>query len=78
VVDTTGCGDSFSAGFLCNYMECGDPLRANAAANIVAGTNCESHGIGRLGKARNALDQVPTAYPDLGEKIAAGWPGEPL
>jgi len=78
VVDTTGCGDSFSAGFLCNYLECRDPLLANAAANIVAGTNCETHGIGRMEKARNALEQIPRAFPDLARKIASGWPGNPL
>jgi len=78
VVDTTGCGDSFSAGFVVNYMECRDPLRANAAANIVAGTNCEYAGIGRLEKARNALAQIPKAFPHLAAKISSAWPGSPL
>lgn len=78
VVDTTGCGDSFSAGFIVNYLECGDPLRANAAANIVAGTNCEYAGIGHLEKARNALAQIDKTFPELAEKIASAWPGHPL
>jgi adenosine kinase len=76
VVDTTGCGDSFSAGFMWSYLQSGDPVKANAAANIVAGVNCTVAGIGHLEAARGALDQVPAAFPGLGAKIAAGWPGE--
>jgi adenosine kinase len=78
VVDTTGCGDSFSAGFMWNYLRCGDPVKANAAANIVAGINCTVAGIGHLEAARDALAQIPTAFPELGPRIAAAWPGEKL
>jgi adenosine kinase len=78
VVDTTGCGDSFSAGFLCNYLQTRDPLVANAAANIVAGANCETTGIGQLEKARNASEQIPRAFPDLAPRLAEGWRGHPL
>lgn len=78
VVDTTGCGDSFSAGFLWAYLQCRNPVQANAAANIVAGINCTVSGIGHLEAARNALEQIPTAFPDLGPKIMEGWPGNRL
>jgi len=78
VVDTTGCGDSFSAGFMWNYLRCGDPVKANAAANIVAGINCTVAGIGHLEAARDALAQIPTAFPEPGPRIAAGWRGEKL
>jgi len=76
VVDTTGCGDSFSAGFLWSYLQCRDPVRSNAAANIVAGVNCTVSGIGHLEAARGALEQIPTAFVELGARIMAGWPGE--
>jgi len=78
VVDTTGCGDSFSAGFLCNYLKTRDPLVANAAANIVGGANCETRGIGQLEKARNASEQIPRAFPELARQLAEGWRGNPL
>jgi adenosine kinase len=78
VVDTTGCGDSFSAGFVWSYLRCGDPVKANAAANIVGGTNCTVTGIGHLEAARDALARIETAFPELGPKIMSGWPGEQL
>jgi len=78
VVDTTGCGDSFSAGFLWNYLQCRNPVAANAAANIVGGINCTISGIGHLEKARNALEQIPRWFPELAQKIDAGWPGDEI
>ena len=76
--DTTGCGDSFSAGFLWNHLQCKDAVAANCAGNIVGGINCTYSGIGHLEAARGALDQIPKWSPDLADKIASGWPGEPL
>ena len=78
VMDTTGCGDSFSAGFMWSYLQCGDPVAANAAANIVGGINCTISGIGHLEKARDALGQIPRWFPDLASKLDAGWPGDEL
>ena len=78
VIDTTGCGDSFSAGFMWNYLQCGDPVAANAAANIVGGINCTISGIGHLEKARGALGQIPQWFPDLAKKLDTGWPGDEL
>jgi adenosine kinase len=78
VIDTTGCGDSFSAGFMWSYLQCGNPVAANAAANIVGGVNCTISGIGHLEKARGALEQIPRWFPDLAEKLDAGWPGDEL
>ena len=76
VVDTTGCGDSFSAGFMWNYLQTRDPVKANAAANIVAGVNCTVAGIGYLDAARDAVAQIAETFPDLGPKIMGGWRGE--
>jgi sugar/nucleoside kinase (ribokinase family) len=76
VVDTTGCGDSFSAGFMWNYLQTRDPVKANAAANIVAGVNCTVAGIGHLDAARGAIGQIAETFPDLGPQIMSGWRGE--
>jgi len=78
VIDTTGCGDSFSAGFMWSYLQCGNPVAANAAANIVGGINCTISGIGHLEKARDALEKIPRWFPDLAKKLDAGWPGDEL
>jgi sugar/nucleoside kinase (ribokinase family) len=76
--DTTGCGDSYSAGFLWSYLQRKDPVAATCAANIVGGINCTTSGIGHLEAARGALEQIPRWYPDLADKVAAEWSGEPL
>jgi sugar/nucleoside kinase (ribokinase family) len=44
VIDTTGAGDAFTAGFLCSYVRDGDLARALAQGSIVAGRT-----LGRLG-----------------------------
>ena len=53
VVDTTGGGDTFMAGFLCEYLRSGDPL---AAARWGCAT--ATHVIGQSGGVR--LDRMPT------------------
>ncbi|MCR4437570.1 MAG: carbohydrate kinase family protein [bacterium] len=40
VVDPTGCGDAFAAGFLHHYLETGDAQAAALFANKVAAINC--------------------------------------
>ena len=47
-VDSTGCGDVFSAGFIAEYLRSQDPLTANRFANRVAGINCTLRGLEEL------------------------------
>ena len=65
LVDPTGCGDSFMAGFILNFLKTRNPLLANAAANIVAGAVCEGSGLISLSHVRNAAELVPKYYPDF-------------
>jgi sugar/nucleoside kinase (ribokinase family) len=45
MVDQTGCGDSYSAGFICGYVRSGDPREAAILGTVVASTNCEAVGV---------------------------------
>ncbi len=49
VVDTTGCGDAFAAGFVTEYLASKDPARATRLANRVAGVNCTVAGLPEAG-----------------------------
>ena len=78
VIDTTGCGDSFSGGFIWSYLQKRDPVWANAAANVVGGVNCTTPGIGNLTRARQMEQLIPLAFPTLTASIDDGWCGERL
>lgn len=45
VIDTTGCGDVFSAGFITDFLHSRDPVAATTFANAVAGLNCTWSGL---------------------------------
>ena len=45
VLDQTGCGDAFLAGFIVEYLRSRDPAQASKFANRVAGANCCLRGI---------------------------------
>lgn len=49
VVDTTGCGDAFAAGFVTEYLASKDPVRATRLANRVASVNCTVAGLPERG-----------------------------
>ena len=49
VVDTTGCGDAFAAGFVTEYLVSKDPARATRLANRVASVNCTVAGLPERG-----------------------------
>lgn len=49
VVDTTGCGDAFAAGFVTEYLTSKDPARSTSLANRVASVNCTVAGLPERG-----------------------------
>ncbi len=49
VVDTTGCGDAFAAGFITEYLASRDPALATRLANRVASVNCTVAGLPERG-----------------------------
>ncbi len=58
VVDVTGCGDAFAAGFLVHYFEHQDIVEATRHANRVAGFNCTLSGTEELFKLKKLLKNV--------------------
>ena len=55
VVDVTGCGDAFSAGFMVHYYKHKDALAATRFANAIAGVNCTIKGTEELFKLKKFL-----------------------
>ncbi len=45
VLDTTGCGDCFTAGYIWGLFKYGQPIKAACIGNIVAGENCVAVGL---------------------------------
>ena len=50
MVDTTGCGDAFAAGFVTGYLASRDPAGATRLANRVASLNCAVAGLPDAGR----------------------------
>jgi sugar/nucleoside kinase (ribokinase family) len=76
VIDTTGCGDSFGAGFVWFYMNSKDIVYANAAGNVVGDVNCITPGIGNLGRAREMDELLPQAFGQRAEQLGTDWQGK--
>ncbi len=76
IVDTTGCGDSFSAGYLVEFLRTGDPLKSAVFAATVSGLNCERTGLQGLTELSGTKERMHQGYADLLEKIDQGWRGE--
>lgn len=57
VVDVTGCGDAFAAGFLVHYFEHHNLVEATIHANRVAGFNCTLSGTEELFKLKKVITE---------------------
>ncbi|HPJ98253.1 MAG TPA: PfkB family carbohydrate kinase, partial [Candidatus Hydrogenedentes bacterium] len=74
-VDTTGCGDSFSAGFLAGMLRWDEPATALACGSVVAGVNARHRGIGQLAEAKRLLSD-PRRHFAVFEGKPPDWPGD--
>lgn len=78
IVDTTGCGDNFIAGYLYGYLKYKNPIMASALGNTVAGLNCEYPGLMPLKGPEEAIERMELAYSEIIRKIKNGWKGNPI
>lgn len=78
IVDTTGCGDSFSSGFLAEYLRTRDPLRSAVFAATVSGMNCRVKGLDGLARLTGVRERMQHVYRPLLERIDGGWMGEEI
>ncbi|HNM45488.1 MAG TPA: PfkB family carbohydrate kinase [Candidatus Sumerlaeota bacterium] len=76
IVDTTGCGDCFSSGFLAEYLRTKDPLRSALFAAAMSGLNCRVKGLDALTRITGVREAMHAAYDEFLRKIAGGWRGE--
>lgn len=65
VLDTTGCGDCFTAGYVWGLFKYRDPVKATCVANVVAGENCHTVGLIRELDANKIEKKTFRLYPDL-------------
>ncbi len=75
--DTTGCGDSFSAGFLFGMLHYDDAATALACGSVVAGVNARYQGIGQLAEAKDYL-RDPRSHFNVFNDRPDDWPGQPF
>ncbi len=78
IVDTTGCGDSFSSGFLVEYLRTRDPLRSALFAATLSGMNCMVKGLDGLAQITGVREMMHQEYGELLAKVESGWRGEPI
>ncbi|MCP4642568.1 MAG: hypothetical protein GY851_19140, partial [bacterium] len=75
--DTTGCGDSFSAGFLYGMHHFDNPATALACGTLVAAVNAQHAGIEVLTEAP-ALLKAPRSHFETFAGKPDGWCGDRL
>jgi sugar/nucleoside kinase (ribokinase family) len=76
IVDTTGCGDAFTAGFISGFLYWNNPILATALGSIVSGLNCEAPGMKGFEKAKDARFRIGEFFPGLEKRVKDGYKGE--
>ena len=76
VVDTTGCGDSYSSGFVTAMLRTGNPARAGLVASALSGLNTRPGGLASVGGRNEVEKAARERFPQLYAKIREGWLGD--
>lgn len=62
VVDATGCGDSFAAGFISRFLETKDPVESAKYGNITGGLNCTFQSTSRVDRTHLQIEAALKSY----------------
>lgn len=76
VVDTTGCGDSYSSGFVTAILRTGNPARAGLVASALSGLNTRAGGLGTISGRSEVESAAKERFPEMYSRIKEGWLGE--
>jgi sugar/nucleoside kinase (ribokinase family) len=60
IVDTTGCGDTFGAGFVFNYLKTEKLDDSVKFANLVAGANASLRGTNEVHQLKEVMNKIKT------------------
>ncbi len=77
VVDTTGCGDCFSAGFVVGWLRWRSFPKAALLAVTLSSLKTRLFGLQELASLRDVVGAMQRQFGDTIAKIDAGWDGEP-
>ncbi|RMH78604.1 MAG: carbohydrate kinase family protein [Calditrichaeota bacterium] len=61
VMDATGCGDAFGAGFVVHYLQTGDFLKAADFGNLVAAANTQLRGTNEMHRLQETIETIRMA-----------------
>jgi sugar/nucleoside kinase (ribokinase family) len=75
-VNTTGCGDAFSSGYLFAFKNGLDPPYSTLFASTVAGVKAATDGLGDSFPGERYWDEMQREYAHLIARIQSGWGGE--
>jgi sugar/nucleoside kinase (ribokinase family) len=76
-LDTTGCGDAFSSGYLLGLLRGESPLESALLGNALAGLVSRCRGLQALRDLADPVGLRDRAYQAERSRIRAGWEGDP-
>lgn len=77
VVDTTGCGDAYSSGFVTAMLRTGNPARAGLVASALSGLNTRRGGLAAINGRSEVESAAKERFAGLYDRVQGGWTGDP-